>query len=223
MDGAGSRTAGASGGAVGRGTPGPNSDLAPVPVATDDISDRYLKKAIAEINELGAEMARAAGPDRALVLGSGHPLADVFLLKYGPQAQELSEGVAFFGRAGQAILKSVQRLRIDPMAIYGTNCVKYVGEPEPEAHGFLLRELHVVQPKIVVAMGEDARQCLNASRFPLAAEVQDVPGTIQQLTPTIDALVTPDIDASLDEQSAKRAFWDAFKALGPWWSELPPY
>ena len=194
-----------------------------MPVATNDISDRYLKKAIAEINDLGAEMARAAGPDRAPVLGSGHPLADIFLLKYGPQAPELHEGVAFFGRAGQAVLKSIQRLGIDPMAIYGTNCVKYVDEPEDEARGFLTRELHVVQPKIVVAMGEDARQCLNAIRFPLATEVEGRPGQIQPFTPTIEALVTPDIDASLDEQSAKRAFWEAFKALGPWWSELPPY
>jgi uracil-DNA glycosylase family 4 len=192
-------------------------------VAHDDISERYLKKAIAEINELGAELARAAGPDRAPVLGSGHPLADVFLLKYGPQASELHEGVAFFGRTGQAILKSVQRLGIDPMAIYGTNCIKYLDEPEEEARAFLLRELHVVQPKVVVAMGEDARQCLNATRFPLAAEVEDRPGVIQPFTPTIHALVTPDIDASLDDQSAKREFWEAFKALGPWWSELPPY
>lgn len=192
-------------------------------MATDDISDRYLKKAIAEINELGSELARAAGPDRAPVIGSGHPLADIFLLKYGPQAPELHEGVAFFGRAGQAILKSIQRLRIDPTAIYGTNCVKYVDEPDQEAREFLARELHVVQPKIVVVMGEDARQCLNAVRFPLAAEVADEPGALQPLTPTIDALVTPDIDASLDEQPAKRAFWEAFKTLGQWWSQLPPY
>jgi hypothetical protein len=48
-------------------------------------------------------------------------------------------------------------------------------------------------------------------------------GTIQRFTPTIEALVCPDIDASLDAQSAKRAFWEAFKAIGPWWSELPPY
>jgi uracil-DNA glycosylase family 4 len=192
-------------------------------VATDDISDRYLRKAIAEINELGSDLARAAGPDRAPVLGSGHPLADVFLLKYGPQAPELHEGVAFFGRAGQAILKSIQRLRIDPMAIYGTNCIKYVDEPEQEARDYLTRELHIVQPKIVVVMGEDARQCLNALRFPLAAEVGGEMGTLQPFTPTIEALVTPDIDASLDEQPAKRAFWDAFKMLGQWWSQLPPY
>jgi uracil-DNA glycosylase family 4 len=194
-----------------------------MPVTTDDISERYLRKAIAEINELGGELARAAGAERAPVLGSGHPLADIFLLKYGPQGSELHEGVAFFGRTGQAVLKSIQRLGIDPMAIYGTDCIKYLGEPEEEGREFVLRELHIVQPKIVVAMGEDARQCLNAIRFPLAREIEDLPGQIQELTPTIQALVTPDIDASLDEQSAKRAFWEAFKALGPWWSELPPY
>jgi uracil-DNA glycosylase family 4 len=192
-------------------------------VATNDITERYLKKAIAEINELGAELARAAEPDGAPVLGSGHPLADVFLLKYGPQAAEFHEGVAFFGRAGQAVLKSIQRLSVDPTAIYGTNCIKYLDEPEEEARSFLARELHIVQPKVVVAMGEDARQCLNAIRFPLATDVEDRPGEIQRFTPTIDALVTPDIDASLDDQTSKREFWDAFKALGPWWSELPPY
>ena len=39
----------------------------------------------------------------------------------------------------------------------------------------------------------------------------------------VDGLLTPDVDASLDETRSKRAFWEAFKALGPWWSELPPY
>jgi uracil-DNA glycosylase len=192
-------------------------------VASDDISERYLRKAIAEMNDLGSEMAQAAGPDRAPVLGSGHPLADLFLLKYGPQAPELHEGVAFFGRAGQAVLKSLQRLGADPTAIYGTNCIKYLGEPEEEGRTFVLRELHIVQPKLVVLMGEDARQCLNAIRFPLAGEVDGRVGDIQPLTPTIDALVTPDIDASLDDQDAKREFWEAFRAIGPWWDALPPY
>jgi uracil-DNA glycosylase len=194
-----------------------------VPASTNDISERYLKKAIAEINELGGEIAQAAGPDRASVLGSGHPLAEIFLLKHRPQPAEINEGVAFFGRAGQAVLKSIQRLRVDPMAIYGTNCLKYEGEPEDEAHGWLRREIHIVQPKIIVTMGQDALACLNAVRFPLAAEVADRPGEIQKFTPTVDVLVVPDIDAALDEQPAKRAFWQAFKALGPWWSELPPY
>ncbi len=169
------------------------------------------------------EIAEAAGPDRAPVLGSGHPQAEIFLLKHHPQPAEVNEGVAFFGRAGQAILKSIQRLRVDAMAIYGTNCLKYEGEPEDEALTWLARELHIVQPKLIVAMGQDALACLNAVRFPLSNEVEDRPGVIQKFTPTVEALVVPDIDAALDEQDAKRAFWESFKALGPWWAELPPY
>ena len=194
-----------------------------MPVSTDDISERYLKKAIAEINELAHEVAQAAGPDRVPVLGSGHPLAEIFLLKHAPAAAETHEGVAFFGRSGQAVLKSIQRLHVDPMAIYGTNCLKYDEEPEDEAQRWLARELHVVQPKLVVVMGSEALAFLNAVRFPLAAEIADEPGVIQRFTPTVEALVVPDVDASLDDQASKRAFWEAFKAVGPWWSELPPY
>ena len=194
-----------------------------MPVSADDISERYLKKAIAEINDLGHEIAQSAGSERVPVLGSGHPLADIMLLKHTPQTAEVHEGVAFFGRAGQAVLKSIQRLRVDPMAIYGTNCIKFEGASEEDTSSWLARELHVVQPKIVVVMGQDALSCLNAVRFPLATEVEDRLGEIQRFTPTIDALLTPDLDASLDETRTKRDFWDAFKALGPWWAELPPY
>jgi len=194
-----------------------------LPAQTNDISERYLRKAIAEMNDLGHEIAEAAGAERAPVLGSGHPLADLFLLKHHPQASEIHEGVAFFGRAGQAILKSLQRLRVDPTSIYGTNCLKYEEEPEEETHAWLARELHIVQPKLVVVLGQDALACLNALQFPLASEVEERPGEIQRFTPTAEALVCPDVDAALDDQAAKRAFWESFKAIGPWWSELPPY
>ncbi|MBD0348538.1 MAG: uracil-DNA glycosylase [Thermoleophilia bacterium] len=191
--------------------------------SSDEIYEKYLRKAIAEINELGDEIARAGGGERTPVLGSGHPLADVLLLKWAPQRAEVQEGVAFYGRAGQAILKSLQRLRVDPMAVYGTNCLKFDGGDEEEARPWLVRELHIVQPKLVVVMGEQALDFLNSLEFPLAREVAPRPGELQQLTPTIEALFVPDIDASLDEQPAKTRFWNAFKALGPWWAELPPY
>ncbi len=192
-------------------------------VARDEIFERYLRKAITEINELGDEIAQAAPGDQAPVLGSGHPLADVLLLKYGPQPAEFQEGVAFFGRAGQAVLKSLQRLRVDPTAVYGTNCLKYAGADEEVSRGWLRRELHIVQPKLVVAMGEDALAFLNSVEFPLADAVEPRHGELQRFTATIDALVVPDIDASLDEQPAKTAFWNAFRVVGTWWSELPPY
>lgn len=192
-------------------------------MANDEIYERYLQKAITETNALGDELAQAAGGARVSVLGSGHPLADVFLLKYAPQASELQEGVAFYGRAGNALLKSLQRLHVDPMAIYGTNCLKFAGSDEEESRPFLLRELHIVQPKLVVAMGGPALAFLNAARFPLARQLALVEGELQELTPTIQGLVTPDIDESLDEQPAKTAFWNAFKVLGEWWSQTPPY
>ena len=193
------------------------------PASTDEIYEKYLKKAIAEINELGDEIARAAKGERVPVLGSGHPRADVFLLKHRPQPAEVQEGVAFYGRAGQAVLKSLQRLHVDPLSIYGTNCLKFVDEDSDEARPFLVRELHVVQPKLVVVMGEDALAFLNGLEFPLAGEVSAEAGTIQDWTPTVQVLYVPDIDASLDEQPSKTQFWTAFKALGPWWAELPPY
>jgi uracil-DNA glycosylase family 4 len=193
-----------------------------VAVPTDEIYERYLQKAITESNELGHEIAAAAG-DGYPVVGSGHPLADVFLLKYGPQAAEAQEGVAFFGRAGEAVLKSLQRLRVDPMSVYGTNCIKFAGQGPEQARQFLLRELHIVQPKLIVVMGEDTLRFVNEISFPLADELAWKPGELQRFTPTIGALVVPDIDASLDEQSRKTEFWNAFKALGPWWAELPPY
>lgn len=204
-------------------------DRAPSRVAAkrqdgNEIQERYLRRATEEINELWNELLALADERHVPVLGSGHPLGDVFLLKHSPTQSEIHEGVAFFGRSGQALLKSLQRLDVDPLAVYGTNCLKFGTEDPADARRWLTRELHIVQPKLVVAMGDETVAFLNALEFPLA-DVLDaqLAGELQPFTPTIEALVTPDIDASLDEQGAKTRFWSAFKTLGAWWSELPPY
>jgi uracil-DNA glycosylase family 4 len=190
---------------------------------TDEIYERYLQKAISEINELGDEIGRAGDATHVPVLGSGHPLADVFLLKHSPKPSEIQEGVAFFGRAGQALLKSLQRLHVDPMAVYGTNCLKFGGESFDEAAPWLVRELHIVQPKLLVLMGEPTVEFVNALEFPLSDPIDAEAEGLQRFTATIDALVVPDIDSALDEAPAKTAFWNAFKAVGAWYAELPPY
>jgi uracil-DNA glycosylase family 4 len=190
---------------------------------TDEIYQRYLKKAISEINQLGDEIGRAGDETHVPVLGSGHPLADIFLLKYEPKPSEVQEGVAFYGRAGQALKKSLQRLRVDALAVYGTNCLKFAGQDPEEARPWLTQELHIVQPKLLVPMGERTVEFVNSLEFPLSDPLDpDVEG-VQRFTATVEALVVPDIDAALDEAPAKTAFWQAFKALGPWWQELPPY
>jgi uracil-DNA glycosylase family 4 len=189
---------------------------------TDEIYEKYLQKAIVEINDLAHEVAQTGGA-RVPVVGSGHPLADVMLLKFRPQPAEVQEGVAFYGRSGQAILKSLQRLHVDPMSVYGTNCLKFADGDEDESRPFLTRELHIVQPKLIVAMGDETIAYLNSIEFPLADKVDSTAGELQRFTPTVQVLVVPDIDTALDEAPAKTQFWNAFKPLGQWWAELPPY
>ena len=64
---------------------------------------------------------------------------------------------------------------------------------------------------------------LNELQLPLAREVAATPGELQKLTPSIDALYVPNIDESLDEETAKREFWRAFRRLGDWYADLPPW
>ena len=124
-------------------------------------------------------------------------------------------------------MKSLKRLDIDPLAVYGTLCVKCpVADPslaDPACVGRVVEELAIVQPKIVVVMGEDALATLNDLDIPLARPVDAEPGVVQPLTPACEALYVPNIDEALDEEASKRAFWSAFRVLGEWYAELPPY
>jgi uracil-DNA glycosylase len=196
----------------------------------NEIYDKYLTRAISEINELTGEILRCSRCSHARtmpVIGSGHPMADILLLKYQARPSELHEGVAFFGRAGTALMKSCQRLKIDPLQLYGTNVIKCgeVREAHPEAKclDHLRRELAIVNPKLIVAMGEETVAALNTAKVPLARELEYKPGEIVDFTPGTEVLVTPDIDVSLDEQRLKAGFWRAFRRLGEWYDNIPPY
>jgi uracil-DNA glycosylase len=200
------------------------------PATDDEIREKYLERAIRELNGFSREVQECALCPRGNftpVLGSGHPQADIFLLKYAPRPAEVEEGVAFYGRSGNAVLKSLRRLDIDPLAIYGTLCVKCpLGDPslaDPGCVARLADEIAIVRPRILVVMGEDALGALNEVELPLGGALDFHPGEVQRLTPTLEAIVTPDIDVSLDEEAAKRAFWRAFKVLGDWYADLPPY
>ena len=210
--------------------PAPSKDALRMPATDDEIREKYLERAIRELNQLTRDIQDCDACPRGSVmpvLGSGHPQADVFLLKFAPMPSEIEEGVAFYGRAGSALMKSFKRLGIDPLAVYGTVFVKCpvhdTEQSAPECRARVLEEMAVVQPRIVVVMGEEAREELNALRVPMAAEVEPVLGEIRKLTPSCDVLYVPDIDASLDDETEKRAFWGAFRALGEWYADFPPY
>ena len=210
--------------------PAPSNQPVQVPVTDDEIREKYLERAIRELNTLTREVQSCDHCPRGNlmpVLGSGHPQADIFMLKFAPRPSEIEEGVAFYGRAGSALMKSFKRLGIDPLTVYGTVFVKCpVADTDlsaPECRARVIDELAVVQPSIVVVMGEEAREELNALGVPMAAEIGPELGEVQKLTPSCDALVVPDIDASLDDERAKRAFWGALRTLGDWYAEFPPY
>jgi uracil-DNA glycosylase family 4 len=203
---------------------------ASLPTTDDEIQEKYLERAIRELNQLTHRLQECSHCPRGNlmpVLGSGHPQADIFLLKHAPTAAEIEEGVAFYGRAGNALRKSFKRLNIDPLVVYGTLCVKCpVADPSMaggECVERVAEELQIVQPRIVVVMGPSALETLNEIELPLAQPLAPDPGRIQRLTPTVEALYVPDIDESLDSEESKREFWTAFRSLGEWYSDLPPY
>ncbi len=201
-----------------------------VPATDDEIREKYLERAIRELNHLSRDLQACEHCPRGQlmpVLGSGHPQADIVMVKYMARPSEIEEGVAFYGRAGNALMKSLKRLNIDPLAVYGTLCVKCpVLDPvmaDPECVSRLADELTIVAPKIIVVMGPEALGVINDLDLPLRRDLTDEAGVVQPFTPSCEALYVPNIDESLDEESAKRGFWSAFQALGRWWSDLPPY
>ena len=201
-----------------------------MPATDDEIREKYLERAIRELNAFSRRLQPCPHCPRGQlmpVLGSGHPQADIFMIKHSARPAEVEEGVAFYGRTGNALMKSLRRLTIDPLAVYGTLCVKCpVPDPvmaDPACVARLAEEVAIVQPKIVVVMGPEALAVLNELQLPLARELEPSPGQVQPLTPSIEALYVPNIDDALDEDGAKREFWSAFRVLGQWWADLPPY
>ena len=201
-----------------------------MPATDDEIREKYLERAIRELNSFARQLQSCSDCPRGQlmpVLGSGHPQADIVMVKYCARPAEVEEGVAFYGRTGNALMKSLKRLAIDPLAVYGTLCVKCpVPDPamaDPACVARLVEELAIVSPKIIVVMGVDALAVINELELPLAQMLTASPGELQRLTPTIEALYVPNIDDSLDEEAAKREFWSAFRVLGQWWADLPPY
>src|SRR3954467_2881884 len=155
-----------------------DNPLGGMPATDDEIREKYLERAIRELNHFTRELqtcTRCPRGDHMPVLGSGHPQADVLLLKYAPTHAEIEEGVAFYGRSGTAVMKSLKRLGIDPLLVYGTLCVKCpvpdTAMAAPECLARLVEEMAIVQPKIVVVMGEDTLATLNELQLPLATEI----------------------------------------------------
>jgi hypothetical protein len=134
------------------------------------------------------------------VLGSGHPQADVFLLKYAPTPAEIEEGVAFYGRAGTALMKSLKRLDIDPLAVYGTLCVKCPvadpRSPRPSASRGWSRRSRSCSRRSSWSWARTRSTTLNDLALPLARDGRATePGEVQRSRRRSRRSYVPDIDA----------------------------
>ncbi len=175
------------------------SNSAGVPATDDEIREKYLERAIRELNHLSRDLQACEQCPRGQlmpVLGSGHPQADIFMVKHGARPSEIEEGVAFYGRSGNALMKSLKRLNIDPLAVYGTLCVKCpVLDPvmaDPECVARVAEELTIVAPKLVVVMGPEALGVLNDLDLPLRRDLRRGAGRDPAIHPIIRGALRPE-------------------------------
>ena len=110
-----------------------------------------------------------------VVFGSGNPDADLMFVGEGPGANEDRQGLPFVGAAGELLTKIIQAIELRREDVYIANVVKCRPpgnrDPQPDevaaCIGFLRRQVRLVQPRLVVALGRIAAQTLLASTAPV--------------------------------------------------------
>jgi DNA polymerase len=111
-----------------------------------------------------------------LVFGDGDPNARLMFVGEGPGADEDAQGLPFVGRAGQLLNNMIGAMGLKREQVYIANVVKCRPPgnrtPEPEESNicspFLFRQIDVIRPQVLVALGATAATCLLGHRQPLA-------------------------------------------------------
>ena len=112
-----------------------------------------------------------------IVFGQGDPNARLMFVGEGPGADEDAQGLPFVGRAGQLLNNMIAAMGLKREEVYIANVVKCRPPnnrtPEPEEANtclpFLLRQIDVIRPQVLVALGATAATYLLGQRQPLAA------------------------------------------------------
>ena len=96
-----------------------------------------------------------------VVFGVGAPDAEVLFIGEAPGANEDLQGEPFVGRAGKLLDDMLAMIGLDRSRIYITNSVKCrppqnrdpLNTEKDACHGYLVRQLQLMQPKIIVCLG----------------------------------------------------------------------
>ncbi len=118
----------------------------------------------------------ALGKSRTkFVFGSGNPHADVMLIGDAPDTMEDDQGFPFVGPAGQLLDKILQAIHLDRTLVYLCNVVKchpsqnrspLLSELET-CRPFLSKQIALVNPKVILCMGEQAANTVLQSNDPI--------------------------------------------------------
>jgi uracil-DNA glycosylase len=153
-------------------------NLAPLPESR--VAPEHKADALAAIKEEIGDCTRcplAYAGRRTIVFGDGDANARLMFVGEGPGADEDSSGVPFVGKAGQLLNNMIQAMGLKREQVYIVNIVKCRPPanrvPEPvEANTcdqFLLQQIDVVQPQVVVALGSTAAMYLLGVKQSLSA------------------------------------------------------
>jgi len=113
---------------------------------------------------------------KTIVFGEGDPNAALMFVGEGPGADEDEQGRPFVGRAGQLLNKMIEAMGLKREQVYIANVVKCrpPGNRTPEREEietcspFLVRQIAVIQPRAIVALGAVAARCLLGLNEPMA-------------------------------------------------------
>jgi uracil-DNA glycosylase family 4 len=145
------------------------NDLAPLPESR--VAPAHKAEALAAVREDIGDCTRcplAYAGRRTIVFGDGSATARLMFVGEGPGADEDASGVPFVGKAGQLLNNMIQAMGLKREEVYIANVVKCRPPanrvPEPvEANTcdqFLLRQVDVVAPQVIVALGATAAMYL---------------------------------------------------------------
>ena len=127
----------------------------------------------AQLDTLKAEIIKSAVcPELAagatqLVMGDGNPAADIVFIGEAPGRQEDEQGLPFVGASGRFLNEMLASAGMNREDVYITNIVKYRPpnnrDPEPEEKRafwpYLMRQLEIIQPKVVITLGRHSGEC----------------------------------------------------------------
>ena len=111
-----------------------------------------------------------------LVFGVGNPAADLVIVGEAPGANEDAEGIPFVGRAGQMLTKMIENvIEVPRQEVYICNILKCRPpgnrNPEPDeidcCEPYLHKQLAVIRPKLILALGKFAAQWLLQTKTPI--------------------------------------------------------